>query len=175
MRPSVEQLQDEYAFIALGSNLGNSRELVQGAIARLQTVSPKPILQSSLWESDPVDCPPGSPPFVNAVTALKPLPGETPESLLLKLQTMEREFGRRARQVQNEARLLDLDLITFCAETRDSSSLVLPHPRAHVRAFVLRPMAEICGEFVLPKQRQNVAALLEELGDLGVVRRIVFQ
>jgi 2-amino-4-hydroxy-6-hydroxymethyldihydropteridine diphosphokinase len=168
----TEQLEQEYAFIALGSNLGDSPERVRGAIAKLQTLSSEPILQSSLWESEPVDCPPGSPRFINAVIALKPQREETPESLLGTLQSLERQFGRRPKQVLNEARSLDLDLITFGRQTRASSSLILPHPRAHLRAFVLKPMAEICADFVLPNQRENVTALLAKTADAGDLRRI---
>ena len=171
MRPSLEQLQNEYSFIALGSNLGNSQELVRHAIKKLQRLSAKPILESSLWESEPVDCPPGSPRFVNAVVALKPQAEETPETLLSKLRSLEQEFGRRPKQVLNEARLLDLDLITFGRVTHASPSLTLPHPRAHLRAFVLRPMAEICSDLVLPNQGESVTALLAKIRGEANLRR----
>ena len=133
----------EYAIVALGSNLGNSRELVEQAMGRLAELSVAPLLRSSLWETEPVDCPSGSPSFVNAVAVLTPLPGETAESLLAKLQRLEREFGRQTKTVPNEPRPLDLDLITFRDETRNSAQLVLPHPRAHLREFVLGPISEI--------------------------------
>ena len=173
MRPSLEQLQNEYSFIALGSNLGNSQDLVRRAIKKLQTLSVDPILESSLWESEPVDCPTGSPRFVNAVVALKPRAEETPESLLGKLQSLERKFGRQPKQVLNEARPLDLDVIAFGRATRASPSLTLPHPRAHLRAFVLRPIAEICGDFVLPNQSESVTRLLAKTGDAGNLHRLV--
>ena len=138
---------NEYAIIALGSNLGNSHELITAAMGKLATFSAGPILRSTLWETEPVDCPPGSPPFVNAIVALKPRPDETPESLLAKLQALEKEFGRQPKTVHNEARPLDLDLITFRNEIRSSPKLTLPHPRAHARDFVLGPLAEIRPEF----------------------------
>lgn len=172
MRPSVEQLQNEYAFIALGSNLGNSRELVKQAISKLKRFSSATVLQSSLWETEPVDCPPGSPRFINAVIALKPRAGQSAESLLRKLKTLEGEFGREAKKVHNEARLMDLDLITFGREMRESSSLILPHPRAHVRRFVLEPLCQICADFVLPGQRKSVKALLRELPASGLTKRV---
>ncbi len=134
---------NEHAIIALGSNLGNSDDLVQQAIEKLTVFSDAPILRSSLWKTEPVDCPPGSPPFINAVVVLKPRAGETPESLLAKLQGLEREFGRRPKTIYNEPRPLDLDLISFRRETRNSPQLTLPHPRAHLREFVLGPLAEI--------------------------------
>src|SRR5437762_2758461 len=79
-----------FVFVALGSNLGDSRANVLAAMGRLEKLSTGPLLRSSLWQSTPVDCPPGSPPFVNAVVGLTPLPGETPETLLAKLQELEK-------------------------------------------------------------------------------------
>ena len=128
---------------------------------RLQEFSDQPIIRSSLYETEPVACPPGSPRFVNAVVGLIPRPGETPETLLTKLQTLEREFGRQPKQTHNEARLLDLDLIAFGNETRNTPELILPHPRAHLRRFVIEPLAEISPELVLPGQAAPVAALLK--------------
>src|SRR5262249_41451762 len=105
---------------------------------RLAEFTDQPLRQSSLWQTSPVDCPPDSPPFVNAVVGLKPHAGETPGALLAKLQTLEKEFGRGPKRLQNEPRPLDLDLIAFGAETRNTPTLNLPHPRAHLRRFVLQ-------------------------------------
>jgi 2-amino-4-hydroxy-6-hydroxymethyldihydropteridine diphosphokinase len=149
----------QLAYVALGSNLGLPHELVLRAIDRLQAFSESPILRSSLYETDPVDCPPGSPKFVNAVAGLIPRADETPESLLKKLQGLEREFGRQPKRVHNEARPLDLDLIAFGDEVRNTPELVLPHPRAHERRFVLEPLAEIAPDLILPGQMQNVSQL----------------
>ena len=121
------------------------------------------MLKSSLWETTPVDCPPGSPVFVNAVAGLLPRRGETPESLLAKLQGLEREFGRRPKKVLNEARPLDLDLLAFGGEQRATEELTLPHPRAHQRRFVLQPLSEIAPDLILPGQSKSVAELLERL------------
>lgn len=147
----------DHAIIALGSNLGDSRDLVEKAIGCLAALSSEPVLRSSLWESEPVDCPPNSPPFINAVVILTPRPDETPESLLAKLQDLEREFGRQRKKVHNEPRPLDLDLITFRDEVRKTPQLALPHPRAHLREFVVGPLREINPAF---------AAQLTRLGAL---------
>src|SRR5437870_9501657 len=77
-------------FIALGSNLGDSRKNIFRAIEELQKLSVMPLLKSSLWQTAPVDCPPGSPSFINAVIGMVPCAGETPESLLAKLQALEK-------------------------------------------------------------------------------------
>ena len=159
--------------IALGSNLGDSRAIVRRAMDRLQELSSRPLLRSSLYETTPVDCPPGAPRFINAVVLLTPNPDETPESLLTRLQTIEQEFGRRPRQAPNEPRLLDLDLIAFGSEVRSSSQLTLPHARAHQRRFVLAPLAEIAAEHILPGQTKPVRELLAESDSHEVVTRLV--
>ncbi len=151
------------AFVALGSNLGDSHGILRRAMDRLQELSDTPLLRSSVRETAPVDCPPGSPMFVNAVVALTPRAGATPESLLVKLQALEKEFGRQPKKVLNEARSLDLDLIAFGAETRNTPQLVLPHPRAQQRRFVLEPMSEIAPDLVLPHQTRTVDELLHGL------------
>ena len=150
-------------FVALGSNLGNSREILSLAMMCLQEFSTTPLRKSSLLETAPVDCPPGSSNFLNAVVGFTPHEGETPETLLAKLQVLEKKFGRQPKKVLNEARPLDLDLIAFGQETRATPELTLPHPRAHLRPFVLQPLAEIAPDLVLPGRTQTVAQLLEEI------------
>jgi 2-amino-4-hydroxy-6-hydroxymethyldihydropteridine diphosphokinase len=159
-----EKLENQKTvFVALGSNLGNSREIIFQAMVRLQEFSSEPLLKSSLWKTTPVDCPPGSPDFINAVIGLVPWENETPESLLEKLQRLEKEFGRQPKKILNEARPLDLDLIAFEAEIRSSEKLILPHPRAHERRFVLQPLTEIAPDFILPGEEKSVRQLLDSL------------
>lgn len=160
------------AFIALGSNLGDSPVLVRAAMDRLEAWSAAPLRRSSRWQSSPVDCPPGSPGFINAVVALTPLPGETPESLLDKLQALELEFGRRPKTIHNEPRPLDLDLITFGGEQRCSPRLTLPHPRAHRRRFVLEPLVEIAPDLRPPGWPAPAAVLLRDLISPEVLTRL---
>ena len=166
MKSEVQSLKfiiGKLAIVALGSNLGDPRRNVLQGMARLQELAEGPLIKSALWQSTPVDCPPNSPIFVNAVVGLMPRAGETPESLLLKLQVLEKEFGRRPKKVLNEPRPLDLDLIAFGGEFRATKELTLPHPRAHERRFVLHPLNEIAPELILPGQSQSVAQLLERL------------
>jgi 2-amino-4-hydroxy-6-hydroxymethyldihydropteridine diphosphokinase len=160
------------AYIALGSNLGDSARILHEAMDRLEQLSSEPIFRSSLWETTPVDCPPGSPMFLNAVVALLPKSGETPESLLAQLQSLEKEFGRQAKRVLNEPRPLDLDLITFGDEVRNSPALILPHPRAHLRKFVLQPLAEIAPDLILPSQSRKVSELLRDLTSTEKIRKV---
>ena len=160
------------AFIALGSNLDQPKSKILQAMNNLAELSDQPLLRSSLWETSPVDCPPGSPPFINAVIGLVPRGNETPESLLRKLQKLETGFGRKRKKILNEARPLDLDLIAFGKETRTDKNLVLPHPRAHLRRFVLQPLTEIAPNYRLPHQSRTVSQLLAELPPDENMRRI---
>lgn len=150
-------------YVALGSNLGHSRTILLEAMRKLESLSGSGLERSSLWQTSPVDCPPGSPSFLNAVVGLTPKPEESPESFLAKLQALETEFGRRPKKVLNEPRPLDLDLIAFGSETRNSAALRLPHPRARERKFVLAPLAEIAPGLILPGEEKTVAELLRDL------------
>ena len=153
-------------FIALGSNLGDARANILTAIKRLQQFSVNPLVSSSLLQTKPVDCPPGSPMFLNAVVGLVPKRGLTPEALLTKLKSLEKEFGRHPKKVLNEPRPLDLDLIAFGNERRATNALILPHPRAHERRFVLQPLSEIAPDLILPDQSKTVKELLKHLPDV---------
>jgi 2-amino-4-hydroxy-6-hydroxymethyldihydropteridine diphosphokinase len=159
-------------FVALGSNLGDSPDLIRSAMDRLQELSFQPIRRSSLWTSAPIDCPPGSPTFVNAVVELTPASDLTPELLLASLQELEREFGRLPKKILNESRPLDLDLIHWDNQLRQTAVLTLPHPRAHLRRFVLQPLHELAPDLVLPGQILTVRALLEAVSDQEVMIRM---
>jgi 2-amino-4-hydroxy-6-hydroxymethyldihydropteridine diphosphokinase len=158
------------AFVALGSNLGNSRRILASAMERLQALSVCPLLKSSIYKTAPVECPAGSPDFLNAVAGLLPFPGETPESLLAKLHELERKSGRHTRVRMNEPRTLDLDLIVFGRETRHTAGITLPHPRAHLRRFVLEPLSEIAPRLILPGQALPVCELVKTLASDGCQR-----
>ncbi len=169
--PSAQPAAADLALVALGSNLGDCRSNILEGMKRLQDLSEKPLLRSSLWKTAPVDCPAGSPPFVNAVVGLVPRGGESPESLLATLQQIEKAFGRKPKRLRNEPRPLDLDLVAFGSQTRATSNLTLPHPRAHQRRFVLQPLSEIAPNLILPGQAATVARLLRELPPDVSVRR----
>ena len=125
--------------IALGSNLGDRRLHLARAVDALRRELSL-VRVSSIHETEPVDAPPGSPPFLNMVvtghTALAPL------ALLDVLQSIERRLGRR-RGVRNAPRTIDLDLILHGAHRMRTKRLTLPHPRYAEREFVMKPLHEI--------------------------------
>jgi len=161
-----------YAFVALGSNLGDPQRNIHMAAHDLEELSEAPMRASSLWETTPVDCPPGSSVFVNAVVRILPRPGETSESLLVKLQKLERRYGRETKRILNEARPLDLDLILFGGEIHATGILTLPHPRATSRRFVLEPLNEIAPGLLFPGEIRTVAELLAGLPPDPAMRKL---
>jgi 2-amino-4-hydroxy-6-hydroxymethyldihydropteridine diphosphokinase len=110
---------------------------------------------------------------VNAVVGFAPQKTETPESLLQKLRVLEKEFGRSPKKLLNEPRALDLDLIAFGTETRNSPELILPHSRAHLRRFVLQPLSEIALDLILPGQSKTVSQLLAGLPETETITRLM--
>ncbi len=160
--------------IGLGANLdsrsGSPQATLQDAVRELQTLSDYPVVVSSMWRSSPVDCPPGSPDFINAVAALLPRAGAAPLELLGSLQRIELDFGRDRKEIQNAPRTLDLDLLVCGNILMNTTVLELPHPRLHLRGFVLAPLAEIAPGYVLPGQQLSVEELLEAVEILGELR-----
>ncbi|WP_242529341.1 2-amino-4-hydroxy-6-hydroxymethyldihydropteridine diphosphokinase [Methylacidimicrobium sp. B4] len=120
-------------------------------------------LRSSVWKSDPVDCPPGSREFLNAVVEIDW--DGPPEDLLASLLTFEGRVGRppaRTRQ-RNAPRPLDLDLLYCGTLVRNTPELTLPHPRLACRSFVLGPLAEIAPQLHLPGFSCTVQELYDRL------------
>jgi len=133
------------AVIALGSNLGNRELNIDSAIAELAKIVEITHLSTN-HETDPVGGP-EQPKYLNAIaiaeTELKP------EELLIAMLEIENKLGRE-REVHWGPRTLDLDLIVFGDEVIDSEILMLPHPRAHERRFVLEPWLEIEPDAYIP-------------------------
>jgi 2-amino-4-hydroxy-6-hydroxymethyldihydropteridine diphosphokinase len=154
----------ETAYIALGSNLaspaGSPRQTLDAAILRLAELG-RVTAQSSYYSTDPVGYA-DQPAFLNAAIAL-----ETeldPQTLLDRLLTIERDFGRdRSHGIPNGPRTLDLDLILYGSRIISTPSLQLPHPRMAQRAFVLIPMAEVAPGLIHPVLHRSMKQLLQDL------------
>jgi 2-amino-4-hydroxy-6-hydroxymethyldihydropteridine diphosphokinase len=153
------------AYVALGSNLGDRFVHLSAAIRRLRA---EPGIRvhavSSFYATAPVNCPPGSGEFLNAVAAIET--HRSPPDLLRLLLGIERQFGRMRSQ-PNAPRTLDLDLILYDDCVLASEELTLPHPRMHERAFVMVPLAEIAPDTrhpVLKKTARELAAATDVSG-----------
>ncbi|MFF2652443.1 2-amino-4-hydroxy-6-hydroxymethyldihydropteridine diphosphokinase [Streptomyces sp. NPDC058045] len=157
------------AVIALGSNLGNRLETLQGAVDALgDTPGLRVKAVSPVYETEPWGVEPGTQPsYFNAVAVVKTtLP---PSSLLERAHAVEEAF-HRARDEHWGARTLDVDIVTYAEEVSEDPVLTLPHPRAHQRAFVLAPWHDIEPEAQLPG-RGPVAGLLDGVTRQGVTPR----
>lgn len=143
------------AFIALGANLEDPAAQVRAALADLTGSGDIALVAaSSLYRTAPIGA--DGPDYINAVAAVDtPLP---PAGLLSRLFAVEAHFGR-TRSYRNAPRTLDLDLLLYDDQVLDGPELTLPHPRLHLRAFVLVPLAEIAPYLALPG-RGSVAAWL---------------
>lgn len=151
------------AGIALGSNLGDRHAHLAAAIRRLRllAVPTTPVLEASFLETPPLNCPPGSPDFLNTVVEIEY--AGTPFELLDHLQNIERSSGRIRGAIRNAPRTLDLDLLYFGDLTLSGEALELPHPRLSERRFVLAPLAEIRPDLILPGQRRSIREILSQL------------
>ena len=148
--------------IALGSNLGNRHAQLDAGIAFLRTLSvDKALKESPRIKTAPVDCPPGSGEFLNSIAEIT-LDPETcpPRRLLDLLQEFERNQGRATVRNLNAPRPIDLDIIYYGDQVIREPFLVVPHPRAHLRRFVLDPLSHLRPDLVLPGQTKTVSELL---------------
>jgi 2-amino-4-hydroxy-6-hydroxymethyldihydropteridine diphosphokinase len=147
--------------IALGSNIGNRAAELEAGFAFLQTLATEPIRRSSIIETAPVDCPPDSSAFLNAVAEIVIDSARlAPRDLLAQLQDFERQRGRTPGHPRNSPRPLDLDLLYYGGVVLKEPDLVVPHPRLATRDFVLKPLAELQPNLVLPGQTRTVRELL---------------
>jgi len=134
------------ASIGLGANLGDPQASLVQALAELATLPSTTLIASSpFYRSAPVDA--TGPDFVNAVALLRT--ELTPHALLEQLQRIETQHGR-ARPYRNAPRTLDLDLLLYGDALIAAPDLTVPHPRMHERAFVLRPLADLAPDAVMP-------------------------
>src|SRR5262249_57551021 len=130
----------------LGDRLGNLRA-ARKAILGLSNVKP-PILSSAAYETEPIGCEPGAGKFLNAVFEFE-YEGDG-GSLLEQLIGIEQALGRTLDHAKNVSRTIDIDLL-YCGDQQTHNELLqLPHPRMHLRKFVLQPLADIRADLALP-------------------------
>ncbi len=134
-------------YLALGSNLEQPIEQIRQAVNHIAELPGITITgRSSLYRSQPVGFD-AQPDFINAVVCVStPIP---PEDLLYSLLSIEQQLGR-TRQFRNAPRTIDIDILLYNQIMHNSPQLILPHPRMHERAFVLRPLLEIAPDIHIP-------------------------
>lgn len=150
------------AYIGLGANLGAARETVHAA---LRDLAAEPEIEiekvARLYSSAPIES--SGPNYVNTVASIRT--SLSPQQLLACLQRIELRHGRE-RPYKNAPRTLDLDLLLYDDVTLDSPTLTIPHPRMHLRAFVLQPLLDVAGNLQLPQG--HIQALLERCKEQGL-------
>jgi 2-amino-4-hydroxy-6-hydroxymethyldihydropteridine diphosphokinase len=153
------------AGIALGSNLGDRLSHLKRAredVLQLSGVA-APMASSRIYETEPVNSGPDSAAYLNAVIEVE-YQGQ-PITLLDGLQKIEADFGRPSKRPRNAPRTIDLDILYAGNLSLSNDEVVIPHPRLHLRRFVLTPLADIRPELLLPGQELTVSELLARLDD----------
>lgn len=154
--------------IALGSNLGNSLEILEGALDALRQTPGVMVEACSSWyRTAPIG--PSQPDYLNGCAVLSVQ--MSPYKLLATLQGIENQFGR-VRKERWGPRTLDLDVILFEGVTLNTPELQIPHPRMSQRAFVLVPLAEIAPDWVDPVSGQTIRQLEQMVDGSGVERSL---
>lgn len=155
--------------IALGSNLGDRMENLRAARNAIADFAlDNSMLVSRAYETDPIDCEPGAGKFLNSVIEIE-YDGD-PTDLLEELIRVEELLGRQKDHARNLSRKIDIDILYADELNVKNEQLELPHPRLHLRKFVLQPLADIRPDLVLPNQTLTVRELLAQLKDSATVK-----
>ena len=155
------------AFIAIGSNLGERIENCMRAVEAISDFA-KITALSSIYETEPVDYE-DQPDFINCVVEIET--SIPPFDLLIFLQRVETAIGRERIEEQGP-RVIDLDIIFYNNLVIEIEDLIIPHPRAHFRRFVLEPLFEIAPDFIHPSLKVSVCELLDNLKDMKRVVKV---
>ncbi len=156
------------AAVSLGSNEGDRMAHLRAALVWCEAVAEGPVRASTVYETDPVGCAPGTPPFLNAAVVFE-VRGEA-RALFAAMRAFERRRGRPASYPRNAPRPLDMDLLLFGDVRLDRGEVLLPHPRMYSRVFVLRPLCELEPAWVPVGADRTLKDFLDSLPVSGDVR-----
>jgi 2-amino-4-hydroxy-6-hydroxymethyldihydropteridine diphosphokinase len=167
-------ISSTHAYIGLGSNLGDRAGHLLIAVRALLDANLRITRLSSVYETEPFGVTTEQPFFLNMVAELALDTGATafpsPEQLLARLLRIEYLMGRR-REQPLAPRTIDLDLLLYGDAHSDTEYLMLPHPRLHLRRFVLAPLCELAPDSLHPTFGVSFKTLLSELADDSKVER----
>ena len=157
-------------FLSLGSNQGDRCSLLVEATKRIDNLIGEVKLFSAIFESEPW----GFSAEVNFYNlALLVETGLTPRQVLSKCLEIEKKLGRVREGTVNSSRLIDIDMLFFDEMLIDDNDLVIPHPRLHLRKFVLEPLVMIAPDFIHPVINKSIAELLHETEDNSLITMIL--
>jgi 2-amino-4-hydroxy-6-hydroxymethyldihydropteridine diphosphokinase len=156
------------AYVSLGSNLGDRAGHLLLAVRGIFAAGLDVIRLSSIYETQPVEYA-EQPNFLNMVAELRGSTLPSPEQTLSRMLRVEYALGR-VRTIPLGPRTIDLDLLLYKDETRDTEFLMLPHPRLHLRRFVLTPLNELVPELIPPALGRSINQLLSECADDSAVK-----
>ncbi|MBF0383634.1 MAG: 2-amino-4-hydroxy-6-hydroxymethyldihydropteridine diphosphokinase [Magnetococcales bacterium] len=165
---------NQLAWIAIGTNQGNSQALYRRVVSRISN-HPRGLRlvgKSAIYRTQPV----GNvkqPWFLNGVVVVETKYG--PKALLNILHTIEHSFGRnRRREKRWGPRRMDLDLLFYGQRVLRTKNIKIPHPSLHLRRFVLTPLAEVSPQLIHPIFGKTVDMLLQDVDDAARVEHLLF-
>lgn len=155
------------AFLCLGGNIGNRTLALQTAIEQIELKVGAILQKSSIYETEGWGVENHKPYLNQCIVITTTL---TSEALLKQLLLIEKELGRIRNTTHTyEPRNIDIDILLFNDDIIETNELIVPHPRLHLRKFVLIPLAEIAPKMIHPLLHKNITELLNECNDTGSV------
>jgi deoxyguanosine kinase len=155
-------------FLCLGGNLGNRPESLENCRLQIASHCGKITARSAIYETEAWGTSSGNK-FLNQVIRIKT--SLSAAALLKKLLRIEKKLGRKRTDIRNADRIIDIDILFFNREIIKTSAVEIPHPRLHLRKFVLKPMMDISPEFAHPLLKRSVKQLYKACGDKLEVRK----